>query len=264
MTQLAWDQIGERSYQSGVDRGVLYLPDGSGIPWNGLTSVDDDFSDISTTPYWYDGTKYMDQQSNADFSFTLKAFTYPDEFLQFEGSDYVNQGLIATNQKSGTFGLSYRTLIGNDINDGLGYKIHLLYNLTAVPDDQTFDTIDASPTALEFGWKVQGVPISIPGFAPTMHFIIDSTVFDPNKLMTMEEILYGTDTTDPVLPPYSAIESWLFDGGHKITITDNGDGTWTASSLGDFVRLTDPTTFVIDEVNATYSDPDTYDVSTTD
>lgn len=210
MTQLVWDNVGDKIYESGVDRGVLYPPNDAGVSWNGLTGVVEDRSNASTTPYYLDGVKYLDSPLSNDYTATLNAFTYPDEFLPFDGFADVGNGLVADGQVPQMFCLSYRTKIGNDTEAlEYGYKIHLLYNLSAVPSNKDYET--ASPTAVPvvMSWLITGVPISTPGFRPTCHFIIDSTKTDPYALSILEDYLYGTDTVSPVLPSLSDIQYYL-------------------------------------------------------
>lgn len=263
MTRIVWDKLGERLFETGIDRGVLYLPDSSGVAWNGLTSVNEDFDDVNVSSYFQDGVKFNEVRTLDAFSATLTAFTFPDEFLQFDGisSKAPNDWLYFGSQPvTERFGLSYRTKIGNDI-DGAehGYKLHLLYNLTADPNGSDHQTQSASPTPSEFSWKITGLPIRIEGIAPTVHLIIDSRMADPLKLSTIEDALYGTTLGQPRLPSPDSIIDW-----HLITITDNGDGTWTAEGPAELITRPTPTSFQIDNVNATYLDADTYEVSTTD
>lgn len=195
MTKLTWDAIGTRRYENGVDRGVLYLPDGSAVPWNGLVSVTDT-SDATVEEHFLDGVKYLNRRTPEDYSGTLKAVTYPDEFLPFEGIQSVETGLYATAQPvNQTFGLSYRTGMAND-EGSAGYKIHLLYNLTAKPDVKTYSTIGSSASADEFSWTLSGIPIKLPNMRPTVHVIIDSNKTGLEDLRYLEDYLYGTETSD--------------------------------------------------------------------
>lgn len=213
MTALAWDQTGEKIYETGVDRGVLYLSDGSGVPWNGLTSVDDKTKGSVTSAYW-DGVKYADVYVHGDFEAVLKAYTYPDEFMEFEGVVGATQGFLIAQQTPKTFGLSYRTLIGNDVA-GLeyGYKIHILCNLLAVPGTKGFRTQAKTVAPVEFEWTLSAVPAQIPGFRPSPHIIFDSTKSSPEFIEELEGILYGTESTDAELPTFEALlnmaEAWV-------------------------------------------------------
>lgn len=264
MTQLAWDQVGERRFETGVDRGVLYLPDGGGIAWSGLTGVDENSEDTST-PFYLDGIKYLNAESIGDFKAVLKALTYPDEFEPFIGIGSFGDGLMIGEQPTKRFGLSYRTRIGDDLSGiDAGYKIHILYNVSATPSVNNYQSLGAQIAPLEFSWALSTSPMIVSGHRPTAHIVIDSTKLDLDILGGLESILYGTDSTDPSLPTLAEfldlLETW-----QSITITDNGDGTWTASSIGpdDLIVMLDDTTFQINKADATYLDEDTYEISTT-
>jgi hypothetical protein len=263
MTALQWDQVGDRRFETGIDRGVLFLSDGRAIAWNGLTGIED-----STTrelqAHYLDGVKFLEREIIGDYSAKLKAFSYPEEFNEVLGVKQVHEGLYYHDQPSERFNLCYRTLVGNDI-DGTdhGYRIHILYNVMAIPDAQSFSTLGESAQVTEFSWTLSGIPPATPGYRPTMHISIDSTQTDLPRLQDIEEMLYGTDSADPELPPLSEFTDF-FDQFNNLYITDNGDGTWTATDAGeDFITMIDATTFVIDNANATYLDAVTYEISTT-
>ena len=263
MTTLVWDRIGERYFQTGVDRGVLYPREGPGVAWNGLTAVDD-ASLQETQSYFLDGVKYLEKISPAEYSGKLKAFTYPFEFDLICGIDEVAPGLSYHDQPPKSFGLTYRTRIGND-TDGTdhGYKIHLLYNLVANPDPFTFETLKDPLKPAEFSWALTGTPPLLQGHRPTVHISIDSTAIDPDTLQTIEDILYGTDTTNPWLPSISEIRD-LFETLGALIIVDNGDGTWQAIDTGnEYISMIDATTFRIANADATFLDATTYTISTT-
>lgn len=202
MTAIVWDQLGQRSYESGIDRGVLYLEDGSGIPWNGLTSVEERFSTASVTPLYFEGLKYNEIVEVSEFSASLKAYTYPDEFLRFEGFDEPEAGFYVTGQVPPMFGLAYRTRVGNDLDSEAGYKLHILCNLNAQPSNKGYKTQSQNVSLIEFEWVISSIPERIPGFKPTSHLIIDSTRVNPDLLQSIEDILYGTDSTGPELPDF--------------------------------------------------------------
>jgi len=200
MTALAWDQPGEKTFQTGVDRGVLYLSDGTAVVWNGLTGVDE-ASSVEIKASYLNGFKYLEYAAPGDFSGSLKAFTYPDEFDSVVGIIEVATGLSYYDQPSVQFGLSYRTKIGNDIlGVDLGYKIHILYNLLANPDTFSFNTEGESTEAMEFSWALSGSPVKLSGHRPTCHFVVDSRTTPSETLTALEELLYGTVSTDPALP----------------------------------------------------------------
>jgi len=203
MTRIAWGAVTGRRFEGGVDRGVFYSgSEKRGVPWNGLLSVDEDNSSVTSAAYYFDGIRYLTMRQPGEYAGTLKAFMYPDEFLEFDGYKTVHPGFIAADQQvTDTFGLAYRTRVGNDTQGfSFGYKLHLLYNLTATPENQTRATLSTTPTPAEMAWKIEGNPIAVPGFRPTNHFIIDSTTMHPGFLDVLEEQLYGTAFEEPYLP----------------------------------------------------------------
>lgn len=227
MAKLTWDQAGERLYEIGLDRGVLYFDDdNNGVAWNGLVSIDEDTSDSDSSPVYFDGMKVNDNPSFGDYSATLTAFTYPDEFLEFEGIVSLGGGLYVDGQVAKQFGLSYRTLIGNDIEGSkLGYKVHLVYNLTAIPDPTTFETLSDSLSASNLSWKISAVPEPATGHRATAHVILDSRLLPPDLLETIEGILYGTEGFFP--------GQTIYDGGPAADVERETIDGGTASSYGD-------------------------------
>jgi hypothetical protein len=263
MTAIVWDQIGQRYYEAGVDRGVLYMPDGSGVGWNGLISVDEAFGGMEGAPIYFDGTKYASVSALGEYASTLKAYTYPDEFIQFEGIQEVGNGLYVTNQPSERFGLTYRTLMGNDVEGlDLGYKIHVLYNLTAVPSAKNYASLTTDSTVIEFQWALTSVPEETPGFRATAHLIFDSIEMPPDLLQNIEDILYGNEVNDPNLPPLSDFVGFI-DNWVLIRIIDNLDGTWTAEGPDNLITMLDPTLFQIAQANVKYVDSVTYLITDT-
>lgn len=261
MTRLQWDQVSERFYEFGVDHGVLYLDNDLVVPWNGLTAVEEDFSDLINTPYFVDGVKYLDVSSHGDFTATLSAITFPDEFLDYEGVDEIGNGLFVDAQNAKPFGLAYRTKISND--SGVeAYKLHICYNLLAVPNDKSYQTVSDQITPIAFSWKLSGIPEPAVGYRATAHVILDSRYIYTQLLPELEDTLYGSDTTEPSLPALSdliqTVTSWSL-----IKITVNGDGTWTATGPDEYITMIDSTTFMITNVDATYSDADTYTIRDT-
>lgn len=263
MASVIWDKVGSRLYENGLDRGVLYLPDGTAVPWNGLTAVIENF-DRSTEPVYYDGMKVNDLVILGDFSASLKAITYPDEFIELEGLGVVREGLFVADQPPQTFALCYRTHIGNDVNgDSLGYKIHILYNITAIPSAQTYASFTLDPSLTEFEWTLTAVPQEVPGFRPTAHIIIDSRKIDPWMLEEMELMLYGNTFADAALLTFADLVTYM-QGWFRVQIIDNGDGTWTAISQRDgFITFLGMEEFMIEHVNAFYLDEDTFQISDT-
>lgn len=262
MTALAWDQAGERSFETGVDKGVLYLPNGNVLPWNGIISISEKVTGNEISPLYYDGIKYGDAFSPGDFAATLRAYTYPEEFLEAEGTVDAGNGLFVTNQRPQRFGLSYRTKIGNDEDDQYAYRIHVVYNLMALPSQKTYESIGESAKTLAFEWNLTAIPEKIPGFRPTAHLILDTRFMGPLVLKDLEETLYGNSVKDPKLPPISTLVSFI-SGWVIIRIIDNFDGTWTLSAPDSYITQynDDPTQFQVTLANAIYLDEHTYAVT---
>lgn len=211
-SKLEWDNDGERFYETGVKFGVLYpLVDGAyskGYVWNGLTSVTESPSGAEASPIYADDIKYLELRSAEEFGATIEAYTYPDEFAECDGSASVATGVIAGQQTRKKFGLSYRTVIGNDTDmDAHGYKIHLIYGAMAAPSERAYQTINDSPEAITFSWELTTTPVSIDGFKPSASLIVDSTKADASALAELESVLYGSGDTDARLPlPNEVIE----------------------------------------------------------
>jgi len=264
MAPIVWDEVGSRVYQTGLDRGVLYLPDGSAVPWNGLVEVVEKSSKESI-PVYYDGVKINDIIIPGPFIGNMKALTYPDEFSELEGLSSISLGLYVGEQRPQIFGLSYRTRIGSDLDENLGYKIHILYNVSAVPTDKNNSTNTENASLSEFEWDISAIPEETTGFRPTAHVIIDSRYMDPSQLLEIENNLYGTEFSDGTLIPLADFVNYLYFG-YRWKITDNGDGTWTANTpieiLLSFDPL-DPDLFTLDQINASYLTPDVYQISDT-
>ena len=265
MTALTWDKVGERLFQTGVDRGVLYLHDGTTVVWNGLTGVEDGSLQESQS-FYLDGVKYLEKITPGDYSGKLRAFTYPAEFDHLVGIEPVAPGLFYHDQSPKSFNLSYRTLIGNNAQGtDYGYKIHILYNLVANPELITFETIRDPLKPIEFSWALTGTPPSpaAKGYRPTVHISIDSTQIDEDTLETIEDILWGTPETDPWLPSIDEIRD-LFQTLGSLIIVDNGDGTWKAIDTGnEYITMVSSTEFRIANADATYLDATTYTITTT-
>lgn len=265
MPAIQWDEVTERKYEVGLDRGVLYLPDGSAVPWNGLTSVIEHF-DKEPSPVYFDGMKISDLVSLGDFSATMRAVTYPEEFDALEGLGEVREGLFYGDQRPQTFGLCYRTQIADGVEgDVVGYKIHILYNVTALPSEKTYASESGDPSLTEFEWNLTAVPEEIPGFRPTSHIIINTKNIDPWLLEELEQMLYGTTVAEASLVPMQDLVTRINDW-FRVKIVDNGDGTWTASSERDgFIFLEGGMTqyFEIVGINAIYLTDEMYQISDT-
>lgn len=199
--RLVWDQTGERLYETGVDRGVLYLLDNlgaysQGVAWNGLTAVTESPSGAEATAIYADNIKYLNLVSAEEFGCTIEAYTYPDEFAECDGSANLvtGGGVVIGQQNRKIFGLCYRTLVGNDVNaNDHGYKLHLIYGCQASPSERAYTTVNDSPEAITFSWEISTTPVNVAGFKPTACITIDSTKCDADCLAALEEILYGTD-----------------------------------------------------------------------
>lgn len=203
---MVWDDDSKRLYETGVDRGVLYLKDEAGAytpgyAWNGLTGVTESPEGAEATDLYADNTKYLTLRSTETFKATVEAYTYPDEFMQCDGSAELATGVTIGQQSRAVFGLAYRTIVGNDekTND-YGYKIHLIYGATASPSEKAYATVNDSPEAITFSWEVATTPVNVTGHKPTASLTIDSTKVDADKLAAFELILYGTGETPARLP----------------------------------------------------------------
>ena len=198
MSKLVWDKTGERYYETGVKNGVLYIPTegvySKGVAWNGLTAVTESPSGAEATALYADDMKYLSLYSAEEFGATIEAYTYPDEFAQCDGSAELTKGVSIGQQTRKTFGLCYRTTIGNDTDgNDYGYKLHMIYGCMASPSEKAYATINDSPEAITFSWEVTTTPVSVAGFKPTASITIDSNKADPTKLAALEDILYGKD-----------------------------------------------------------------------
>ena len=213
--KLVWDKTGEHYYETGVKNGVLYPMSANGtypkgVAWNGLTAITESPSGAEATALYADDIKYLNLMSNEEFGATVEAYTYPDEFAECDGSASLTEGVYIGQQARKTFGLCYRTTLGNDAKgNDYGYKLHIIYGAMASPSEKAYSTINDSPDAITFSWELSTTPVAVANFKPTASLTIDSTKVDPEKLATLEEILYGKDGTgedhstgavDPRLP----------------------------------------------------------------
>lgn len=303
MSRITWHDPSSRFYDAGLDRGVLYPKFKSGIAWNGLTAVDETGGD-SATVYYIDGRPYLIVPKKKDFTANLKAITYPDEFTDYMGLEKIATGLYFDQQQGDSFGLSYRTLVGNEI-DGLdhGYKIHLVYNCIVVPDSIGYQALSGDINPIEFSWQIQSVPVSIPGYHPTAHIIIDTRGLEQATIDILEDLIYGTTTPADLLMdggdpgpgpdleadggdegvgseeiadgggPFSTPETLtmpdpqtildILSYGDDIIITYLGDGFWSAAGSYGNVHHLGDGLFEINNVDAVDHGDGTFTISTT-
>ncbi len=199
MSRIKWNEAGTKTYETGVDRGVLYPMSSTGtypvgVPWQGLTGVSESPSGAEASPIYADNTKYLNLVSTEEFGASVEAYTYPDEFAECDGSAEPTTGVVIGQQNRKTFGLCYRTLIGNDVeNTEYGYKLHLVYGALAAPSEKSYQTVNDSPEAATFSWEISTTPVAVTGFKPTATVVIDSTKVDAAKLAAFEDIIYGKD-----------------------------------------------------------------------
>ena len=221
MAKLVWDKTGDRLYETGVKNGVLYIPTSGvyskGVAWNGLTAVTESPSGAEATALYADDTKYLSLMSTEEFGATIEAYTYPDEFAACDGSAELADGVMIGQQKRSTFGLCYKTTIGNDTDgNDHGYKLHIIYGALAKPSERAYATINDSPEAITFSWEITTTPVNVTGAKPTASLVIDSTKADPSKLAALEDILYGKDgepASEPRLPLPDEIKSLMTAAG---------------------------------------------------
>ena len=206
MSKLVWDKTGERLYETGVKQGVLYVQDAQGaypkgVAWNGLTTVTESPSGAEATPLYADDIKYLNLMSTEELGGTIEAYTYPDEWAECDGSASIATGVYIGQQPRKTFGMCYRTTLGNDVeNNAYGYKLHLIYGALASPSEKAYATINDSPEAITFSWEFSTTPVNVEGFKPTANIVIDSTKIEPDKLAALEAVLYGDAEGEARLP----------------------------------------------------------------
>ena len=206
MAKLVWDKTGERLYETGVKQGVLYPQAAGGtypkgVAWNGLTNITESPSGAEATALYADDIKYLNLVSAEELGGTIEAYTYPDEFAECDGSAALTEGVFIGQQDRKTFGLCYRTTLGNDIDsNGHGYKLHLIYGALAAPSEKAYATINDSPEAITFSWEFKTTPVNVTGHKPTASLTIDSTKVSETKMAALEKVLYGDDDTEARLP----------------------------------------------------------------
>ena len=220
MAKLVWDKTGERFYETGVKNGVLYVYDtaqkkyGTGVAWNGLTAVTESPSGAEATALYADDIKYLNLLSTEEFGATIEAYTYPDEFAECDGSASLSDGVFIGQQKRKTFGMAYKTTLGNDTDgNDYAYKLHIIYGALAAPSEKAYATINDSPEAITFSWEVTTTPVEVTGHKPTASITIDSTKADKTKLEALENKLFGDTETEPTLPTPDEIATLFSTAG---------------------------------------------------
>lgn len=250
MAVLTWDGTGEKKFETGVDHGVLYLLNttnglyDTGFAWNGLTAVNEKPGGAAANPQFADNIKYLNLLSAETFAGTIQAFTFPPEFEACDGIDAPATGVAVGQQGRATFGLCYRTKVGNDLSSDLGFKLHLVYGALAAPSEKDFSTINDSPTATQFSWDINCTPAAATNLNPTCLIVIDSTEVDSAALAALEAFLYGTGGSDPSLPPPDSVIALFtgsithitltaptFDGAHTITIPSETGVTYRVDDV---------------------------------
>lgn len=217
--KLTWDDVGKRFYETGVDRGVLYPMDKSGayekgVAWNGLISATETSSGAEPTNLYANNVKYLSLMSAEEFKLTIKAYTYPDEFGECDGSAFVDKGLMLGQQPRKKFGFSYRSVIGNDTEgQNHGYIIHLVYGLQASPSERAYNTVNEQVEAMELSWECNSTPLPVEGYKPTSILKLDTTKLSPEALQKIEDMLYGTESKEPKLPLPDEIIQIVKSGG---------------------------------------------------
>lgn len=248
MTKLSWDAPGEKSFETGVDRGVLYRrnPAGAynkGYAWLGLVSVSESPSGAESNKQYADNRVYANLISAEEFSATLEAFTYPDEFEACDGSAELGTGISIGQQKRESFGLAYRTLVGNDLNSEAGYKLHLVYGGMAAPTEKAHNTVNDSPELETFSWEISTTPVNVPGHKPTATLTIDSTKVDATRLAAFEDILYGTAGADARMPTPTEVADF-FEG--SVTVATPVAPTYNAATKTITIPATPGVVYTID------------------
>lgn len=253
MSKLDWGLSSSgHLYEYGIDRGVFYPVGGSGIPWNGITAVNESPSEVNETIRFYDGEKYRSQISTGEYSATVESYTYPVLLDHYED---LSNGLSANSRKGNTyFNFSYRTLTDK------GYKLHLVYNATAKPSSKSYSTADDSTEAMKFSWSLTAAPVEVPDAKESSHFVVDSTLTYSWVLTRLESLLYGSETGDAKFPTVDELIA-IFEEGSILRITDHGDGTFTATGPDDVVKMLDSITWKIEWSSVVPLGNETYQIS---
>lgn len=225
MSKITWDEVGQRVFETGIDHGVLYIPNAqgqyvNGVPWNGLTGITESPSGAEASAQYADNIKYLNLYSAEDFAATLEAYTWPPEFNRFDGMASPTPGVHVGQQNRKPFGLSYRTIKGNDIEgNDYGYKLHLVYGCQASPSEKAYATVNESPEGITFSWSLTTTPVSVPGLKASAFLTIDSTMVNPTRLAALELVLYGDTGVDPQLPMPATVITMMSDDSSIVTPT---------------------------------------------
>lgn len=242
--KLSWDNSGEHYYETGVKRGVLYVADSNGaypngVVWNGLSSITESPSGAEANPIYADDIKYLNLYSAEDFGATIEAYSYPDEFAQCNGQASLATGVLLGQQDRKTFGVCYRTILGNDVDgDNYGYKIHIIYGAKASPSEKQFSSVNDSPEPITMSWEITTIPVNVAGFKPTAYMEIDSTKADATKLAALEQILYGTPAVEAAAAVYAAVPADATFDNTKTYYTKDGTTYTEATGLASFANGT--------------------------
>lgn len=261
MPRLSWDAVGGRVFETGVDRGVLYV-DGVGVPWNGLVSIDENPTGGSATPYWIDGVKYLNLATREEYEATINAVYSPVEFDSCDGTEEFRVGVFVTQQRRKTFDFSYRSRLGNDIvGTNYGYRIHIIYNALATPSQRKYTSLSDTPDLQPLAWDITTKPVVVPGYMFSSHLIIDSTKVPSFAMDTLESILYGDDSHTARMPDPTEIAS-IFEDSVEFVVTDTGDGETFSISGSEFSVLEGPTdTFTLTSAGVSLISSDIAEVS---
>lgn len=240
MARIAWDTTGSRYFEAGVERGVLYVGNTSGVPWTGLISVEETPTRGEIKSYYIDGIKYLNIATRDEFGATIRAYTYPTEFSQCDGTSRIRAGLFFGQQARQSFGFCYRTAVGNDTEGTThGYKLHLIYNALAMPSSRSASSYSDTVEATEFSWEITTKSRPVSGTAPTAHVVIDSRYTHPLTMAAYEDILYGSASTVPRLPTPEELVT-IFDIPVEWEVIDNADGTIHISGPDSEVDIVAP------------------------
>ena len=209
MPKLTWDKAGERFWETGVSKGVLFpmsdVPGvyANGVVWNGLTNVTQSPTGAEASAIYADDIKYLSLMSVEELEASIEAYTYPDEWAKCDGSAQLSVGVKIGQQARKTFALSYQSKIASDLEADLGYKIHIIYGCLAGPSEKSYDSVNDSPEAMTFSWDITTTPVDVvvdgKKFKPTASIEIDSTKVAADKLALIEAALYGSEAVESAL-----------------------------------------------------------------